>query len=287
MVRGMVGALVQRVIAALGLGVVAALFGCGAASSAAKNDEPVPKPPASSTPVAPSAASAARPPEVAPGGCPSGMAPAPAGTLTMELFDEIETTFSFASFCLDVTEVTVADYAACVKRGACEAKGTDTELVFGKEQGSEGCNAAIEGRATHPMNCVDWAQAGQFCRANGKRLPSEAEWEWAARGGTKARAYPWGKALPTTQLGCLERTSTCPVGDFPEGRGFFGHEDLAGNVMEWTSSPFDPEEDSSHGERAVRGGSWATMDAEQLRTKAVDRAEPSTRIAMLGFRCAL
>ena len=208
----------------------------------------------------------------------------------MESFDETETTVTIAAFCLDVTEVTVADYAACVKRDGCEAKGTDTELVFGKDQGSEGCNAAIEGRATHPMNCVDWAQAGQFCSANGKRLPSEAEWEWAARGGTKGRAFPWGKALPTTQL-CwfkgIDRRSTCPVGDFPEGRGFFGHEDLAGNVMEWTSSPFDPEEDPSHGERAVRGGSWATTDERWLRTKAADRAEPSTRISMLGFRCAL
>jgi formylglycine-generating enzyme required for sulfatase activity len=205
------------------------------------------------------------------------MAGLPGGSYVM---GENKNTVEVKPFCLDLTEVTASAYAACVKAGDCSEEGT-TEY--------NNCNAG-KGRGRHPMNCVDWKQAKGFCEAQGKRLPSEAEWEWAARGGDAARKFPWGDEAPDDpeDRACWsggtegEREGTCTVGSFPTGNGRFGHKDLSGNVWEWTSSKYDAESP----DRVIRGGSWRNYVASRLSASFRDWFAPSYRYFLLGFRCA-
>jgi formylglycine-generating enzyme required for sulfatase activity len=205
-----------------------------------------------------------------PSTCPPGMAALPAGTFFLKRIGEISVT----AFCLDLTEVTVADYAACVLERRCSTENVKTVFWDGKDQGESACNYGVDGRGQHPMNCVDWMTADTYCRARGKRLPSEIEWEWAAVGGDQNRYHPWGEEARDGR-GCWfdnanepRRKSTCEVGSFPSGNARFGHRDLAGNVWEWTNTLLD----APCPERVVRGG---------------HQAEPPTfRSSALGFRCA-
>ena len=120
------------------------------------------------------------------------------------------------------------------------------------------------GRELHPVTYVSHADAAAFCRWAGGRLPTEAEWERAARGDDD-RTWPWGDAAPTPDLATFAATDTSPVGLRPHGAGPFGALDLAGNAWEWTSSalrpyPYDPgddrEDESSVEPRVVRGGAY-------------------------------
>ena len=188
-----------------------------------------------------------------------------------------------SAFCLDVTEVTVSAYGTCVSSGVCSSEGLGTQFWDSKNQGKGPCNWGVSGREKHPMNCVDWGQAGTYCHAQGKRLPSEEEWEWAARGGTEGRTYPWGNAEPDFQAcwsGVSKRAGTCEVGSFAQGDNRWGIHDLAGNVWEWTSSKYD----DTH--RVDRGGSWFSDNPENLRAAYRIWYEPTTRSYDLGFRCA-
>lgn len=199
-------------------------------------------PAASPTPAAPAS-----------GGCPAGMAKVSGGSFTMGKVGD----FTLSEYCLDLTEVTVSAYAACVKSGKCSAEGIGTQFWSGEVQGKGACNWGVTGRDNHPMNCVDWGQAATFCSAQGKRLPTEQEWEWAARGGSEARAFPWGAAEPDFQAcwsGVTKRTGTCAVGSFSAGNAKGGFQDLAGNVWEWTASKYDATA------RVGRGGSWGSGD---------------------------
>jgi hypothetical protein len=103
--------------------------------------------------------------------CPPGMAALPAGTLFLKRIGEV----SVAAYCLDLTEVTVADYAACVLDRKCSPENVSTVFWDGRDQGESACNYGVTGRGRHPMNCVDWSTADNYCRARGKRLPSEIE----------------------------------------------------------------------------------------------------------------
>ena len=135
------------------------------------------------------------------------------------------------------------------------------------------------------MNCVDWGMAMTFCKAQQKRLPTEAEWEWAARGGGDARKFPWGSAEPEFQAcwsGVSTRNGTCEVGSFADGKARFGHQDLAGNVWEWTSSKYQADK----ADRVLRGGCWAGVVASGLSASFRVGDEPSLRSDSLGFRCA-
>ncbi|MBM4359042.1 MAG: SUMF1/EgtB/PvdO family nonheme iron enzyme [Deltaproteobacteria bacterium] len=190
-----------------------------------------------------------------------------------------------AAFCLDRTEVTVAAYAACAAEGKC------TPAFAGGF-----CNAGVAGRENHPINCVDWNQATAYCKAQGQRLPTEEEWEYAARG-TDGRRYPWGNAAPSNQLcwdgegndqGKGNRQSTCAVGAYPSGRSPFGLDDLSGNVWEWTASGYSSSYSSPRSDtnRVYRGGSWDSDDPSRVRSAARSRVAPTDRSVHLGFRCA-
>jgi formylglycine-generating enzyme required for sulfatase activity len=179
---------------------------------------------------------------------------------------------SVASFEMDITEVTVSAYRTCVQAEKCTAPGT-----------KNGCNYAIEGRDDHPINCVDWPQANAYCAAQGKRLPSEEEWELAARG-TDRRRYPWGNETPRSQL-CWGRRSTCPVGSFPDATSPFGLLDMAGNVWEWTSSHHSESYASERTSTAIvtRGGAWLLDAPAFVRTAIRGPFAPSMRSDQIGW----
>jgi formylglycine-generating enzyme required for sulfatase activity len=188
------------------------------------------------------------------------MLPVPAGTFMMgadavgERDEQPAHPVSVSGFWLDTTEVTNAKYLECVTAGQCEAYRADVARGFhaGPEAGFRG--------AEQPVVGVSWFDAGAYCAFRGKRLPSEAEWERAARG-DDARKYAWGNAAPDAQrLACFGRkvgapsATTMPVASYPEGRGPYGHFDLTGNVWEWTSDVYDPLAYSREGrERGVPG----------------------------------
>jgi formylglycine-generating enzyme required for sulfatase activity len=226
----------------------------------------------------------------------------PAGDFFMGCNEKVDTecdsdeksgrTMNLPAFTIDKTEVTVAQYQTCVEAGKCTRPGTG---------GS--CNWDVSGRKEHPINCVDWNQAQAFCAWAGKRLPSEAEWEKAARG-TDGRKYPWGNkgygeagkvaniadetakkqnsgmswALEGYNDGFYE---TAPVGSFPAGESLYHALDMIGNVWEWTADWYDGEKKY----RSVRGGSW--LDRPRLaRASYRLRDVPGYRDVSLGFRCA-
>jgi len=122
--------------------------------------------------------------------CPKGTALVPAGRfIVAERYD----TGSADAFCMDVTEVTVAAYANCVAANACLEPDAYAE---DDREDRRACNWKRPGAELHPVNCVDWAEATAYCAWANQRLPTEEEWEWAARGGLDARKYPWGAAEP-------------------------------------------------------------------------------------------
>jgi formylglycine-generating enzyme required for sulfatase activity len=111
-----------------------------------------------------------------------------------------------AAFCLDRTEVTTGAYARCVKAGTCVGSGDSN----GSKAHDALCNLARQDHDDHPMNCVDWNHAARYCQALGKRLPTNAEWEWAGRGGRPVdeMPYAWGTSSATSRSGCPTRKSS-------------------------------------------------------------------------------
>jgi len=180
------------------------------------------------------------------------------------------------SFCLDATEVTVKAYRACVAHGDCDPP---------HENGSS-CTWEHEGKDDHPINCVDFSQANKACEGMGKRLPSEQEWEYAARGGEEGRTYSWGENPPSQKWSCYNHPGTCAVRAHPAGAfGLFG---MTGNVWEWTSSPFVKHAGwTPRGEwRVYRGGSYSRRFPKWMKTWVRNRYRPEEWGAHLGIRCA-
>ena len=203
----------------------------------------------------------------------------PGGTFQMGERGDIVTV---ADFWMDETPITVAQYLEAVKSGACT-------LPNGVDENRRS-NWGVRGRKNHPVNCVDWHQACEYAKWAGKRLPTEEEWEWAARGGDEARLYPWGNEPPSDQLcwdgegnglGLGNRESTSPVGKYPKGDSRHGLKDMAGNVWEWTSSVYEraPED------RVLRGGGWIEHKCILVNTSVRVREHVTDRYGYLGFRC--
>ncbi len=189
---------------------------------------------------------------------------------------------SMRAFEIDRHEVTVGQYRACVATGRCPVPSGWRGLQLGP---------AVDHDA-HPINCLSWFEAGNYCTQMGKRLPSEAEWEKAARGGCEtctatadcvadddALSYPWGAAPAPDcdhawMLTCDEgRTAPVPATD-PAGNSVYGVQDLAGNVSEPTLDCFDeafyadgPDTDpvaSTPADCDAQDGAWRGVDGRQL-----------------------
>ncbi len=200
-----------------------------------------------------------------------------------------------STFFMDRREVSVADYAACVRIGRCKAPPYDR-------------GARRFERSSLPVTFVTWDDASSFCAARGARLPTEAEFERAARG-ANARRFPWGE-LANDRLANHGRlgldptddgdgfAELAPVGSFNAGRTPDGFLDLAGNAAEWVqdryatqypdapvTDPAGPDAATATSARVVRGGSYESPMA-WLRGAARGAALPSDRRPTLGFRCA-
>ncbi|WP_434048266.1 MULTISPECIES: bifunctional serine/threonine-protein kinase/formylglycine-generating enzyme family protein [Sorangium] len=264
-----------------------------------------------------------RPPPAASGGCPGGMVLIEGAELQMGSDADAETPsdetprhgVTVKAFCLDVTEVTVKAYSDCE---ACERPRRTVEseglTPNGRAFWSQFCNGPEA--PDHPINCVDWYQAKAYCAASGKRLPTEAEWELAARG-NDAWTYPWGDSPPSGERlnACgpecsgmlterLEKVgkgpwprmyndgdaapATAPVGRSPAGRSPAGVLDLAGNVWEWTESHYCPydRDDCDDSRRVLRGGGWDTVESQYVRSAHRRPSASTARGWSIGFRCA-
>lgn len=260
---------------------------------------------------------------IAPAGTPPGMIVIEGATYLMGSPADGETpsdetpshAVAVAPFWLDITEVTVKDYAACE---ACERPPivAESEGVTpnGRSFWSQFCNRPE--LSFHPINCIDWHHAKAYCATLGKRLPTEAEWELAARG-KDAWTFPWGQAPPsgerlnacgaecsrmlTERLEAVGKPpwprmyddddsapATAPVGRYPAGASPAGALDLAGNVWEWTETHYCPygKEDCDDSRRVLRGGGWDTVQSQYLRAAHRLPSAPTARGWSIGFRCA-
>jgi formylglycine-generating enzyme required for sulfatase activity len=181
---------------------------------------------------------------------------------------------------------------------ACDAPGsTETDATW---------TASVGPNEDHPINCVDWYEAYAFCIWDGGFLPTEAEWNYTAAGGSDQRVYPWSSPSTSTTLDCKHADystswpgQACAKGtnvvgaESPVGDGKWGHADLAGNVFEWTldwDAPYSASCDDcanlASGEyRVIRGGSFdgqAVCLLNSLRETSI----PDGRSTGVGFRCA-
>ena len=238
-------------------------------------------------------------------------------------FEKPAHNIKLAPFCIDVHEVTTAKYLACSDAGKCKraARTNDWEGITPDDRKTYDplCNARdADAKARHPINCVDWERASTYCAATGGRLPSEAEWEFAARG-SDGRTYPWGDTPPSAKhlnacgAECVawgrahhvaEKAmykdddgwaNTAPVGSYPAGASKFGLMDVVGNVGEWVGdwyAPYtagdlvDPQGPAEGTSRVMRGGAWNGAEASWVRPTFRFKSDPSLTSYGVGFRCA-
>lgn len=314
----------------LGVATVA-LLGVGALLFGRKSNQEVQVP---STPVLsatnpsakPSASAASAPPAPL---CPEGMVHIPGSDFYMGFDGEGALPFEMPvhpvkldSFCIDVTEVTVEQYRDCSENGKCRRASTSVQWpgISKKDEKiySPLCNIDSPGRDRHPINCVTWEMADNFCKRHDKRLPSSAEWEFAVRG-PDGRTFPWGDEPPDANhlnacgKECVEWgkkngvvldpmyqeddsfPTTAPVGSFPKGRSRYGLDDVIGNVMEWVhdwDGPYDkapstnPMGPESGKERVIRGGAWNAGSMNWVRPSFRFKFPPDAMSHGIGFRCA-
>jgi formylglycine-generating enzyme required for sulfatase activity len=268
----------QRIFGALVIAAVMSVgSACDDAKTAAEVDASVPKVSAEPVVETPPAESAAP----APVATVNPMILIPAGSFTMGSTDgqrdeKPTRQVRVAAFEMDVMEVTLGAYVACTDADKCTYPDEDSFCNWGKK-----------GHNIHPMNCLDWDQATAYCASVGKRLPTEEEWEYAARG-TDGRAYPWGTGAPPAGV-CYNRPKkgTCPAESVPVDSPF-GLRGMAGNVWEWTSSGYNEDYGKKRltDRRVYRGASFYEEDAEDLRATLRNMRPPNTRFDYLGFRCA-
>jgi formylglycine-generating enzyme required for sulfatase activity len=211
-------------------------------------------------------------------------------------------TVMLASFWIDQTEVTNAHYRQCVEAGACDPP-QDTRSY------SEPWYYDNPAFDDAPVIYVTWHQAAAYCAWAGGRLPTEAEWEYAARG-PERRVFPWGDEFDSARSNICDTNcdfervgqegddgfaEAAPVGRYPNGASWCAVLDLAGNVWEWVADWYDaypsarqvnPTGPASGETRVVRGGSWAG-GRDHARAAVRDHGEPDRAGYGVGFRCAL
>jgi formylglycine-generating enzyme required for sulfatase activity len=179
---------------------------------------------------------------------------------------------------IDRTEVTNQQYAEFVRQ---ENRQAPSHWADG---------AIAPGEANVPVVNVSWFAARDYCQWKGKRLPTETEWEYAARG-KENLIYPYGNIWKPQYSNAGETGLKKPqvVGSYPDGASPFGVLDLAGNVAEWTDTDYKPYPDSAakpdEGNKITRGGSFSNPAAQQ---RATDRFfyPPQRTFDFIGFRCA-
>ncbi len=259
-------------------------------------------------------------------GC--GMVSVPGGTFAMgdpmaRRGGPVQTAITVSPFMIDRYEVTVARFRRfwdaghpgvpdqwVVYRGGRNLPWALTTYEPGRAADIAECtwNPAAGNFESRPINCVDWFTAQAFCVWDGGRLPTEAEWEFAARG-TDGRAFPWGNEAPDGRL-CwggndqgLMGTCDEEGGAFTPGASPFGAIHMSGNVWEWTADSYGDYGNSdcwmgaaqtdpicsanSDSDRVVRGGAWHYTDAVDLRAAARGGVSPTSRnVFGIGFRCA-
>jgi formylglycine-generating enzyme required for sulfatase activity len=195
------------------------------------------------------------------------------------------------AYWIDKTEVTNVMYGQCVQSGPClrpYTNGSNTHINY----------YSNTQYANYPVIDLKWSSADTYCTWAGRRQPTEAEWEKAARG-TDGRTYPWGNALPNNDLLNFNNPvgDTARVGSYLHGASPYGALDMAGNVMEWVADWYDagyygvspssnPTGPAKGQYKVLRGGSWHS-DVYTVRSAARYWAAPDTRDIVVGFRCAI
>jgi formylglycine-generating enzyme required for sulfatase activity len=193
-------------------------------------------------------------------------------------------TVTVSAFEIDKYETSQTLYAACVKAGACTRP-------------SQGFNPGQYGE--QPVSWVTWKQADAYCKWAGKRLPTEAEWEKAARG-TDGRKFPWGNDALDCNLANYEncKNQADDVKTHEKGASPFGAINMLGNVAEWVSDWYDPDfygtpaaatdpQGSAKGDNKIlKGGDWSSPDKNILRASFRHTEDPGNDRDDLGFRCA-
>ncbi len=233
---------------------------------------------------------------------PRGMARIPSGCFMMgDHFNEgkkdelpVHKVCFSEDFFMDLHEVTNAEYGECLDAGKCSPP---------QEESSHTRKSYFRDAAygDYPVIYVDWKQARNYCEFAGKRLPTEAEWEYAARGGLSGKRYPCGNSISKNDANYYhaeqDPQDTSQAGKYPpNGYGLF---DMGGNVGEWTADWYgpdyyklcadnktanNPKGPDSGDWRVLRGGSWDYKD--DLRTAARDHMFSSMETDNYGFRCA-